>query len=121
MAGKIAKKVGAKAASGGKRGRKPGQKNRKGKRTWTVYVYRTLKQIHKDIGMSSKGMRVVNSFVQDIFERIAVEAASLTRINKTKTMSSREIQTAVRLVLPAELAKHAMAEGTKAVAKAASK
>jgi histone H2B len=34
-------------------------------------------------------------------------------------MSSREIQTAVRLVLPAELAKHAMAEGTKAVAKVA--
>jgi len=122
MAGKVAKKGDAKAASGGKRGRKPGQKNtRKGKRTWTVYVYRTLKQIHKDIGMSSKGMRVVNSFVQDIFERIAVEAASLTRINKTKTLSSREIQTAVRLVLPAELAKHAMAEGTKAVAKAASK
>ena len=119
MAGKGAKKGDAKAAS---RGRKPGQKNtRKGKRTWTVYVYRTLKQIHKDIGMSSKGMRVVNSFVQDIFERIAVEAASLTRINKTKTLSSREIQTAVRLVLPAELAKHAMAEGTKAVAKAASK
>ena len=74
MAGKVAKKGDAKAASGGKRGRKPGQKNtRKGKRTWTVYVYRTLKQIHKDIGMSSKGMRVVNSFVQDIFERIAVE------------------------------------------------
>lgn len=122
MAGKVAKKGDAKAASGGKRGRKPGQKySRKGKRTWTVYVYRTLKQIHKDIGMSSKGMRVVNSFVQDIFERIAVEAASLTRINKTKTLSSREIQTAVRLVLPAELAKHAMAEGTKAVAKAASK
>ena len=108
MAGKVAKKGDAKAASGGKRGRKPGQKNtRKGKRTWTVYV--------------CKGMRVVNSFVQDIFERIAVEAASLTRINKTKTLSSREIQTAVRLVLPAELAKHAMAEGTKAVAKAASK
>jgi len=47
------------------------------KRTWTVYLYRTLKQIHKDVGMSSKGMRVVNSFVQNIFERIATEAASL--------------------------------------------
>ena len=121
MAGKVAKNGGAKAASGGKRGRKPGQKNkRKNKRTWNVYVYRTLKQIHKDIGMSSKGMRVMNSFVQDIFERIAVEAASLTRITKTSQMSSRAIQTAVRLILPPELAKHAMAEGTKAVAKAAS-
>jgi len=114
MAGKVSKKSGAKK-SGSKKG------GRKAKRTWTVYVYRTLKQIHKDVGMSSKGMRVVNSFVQDIFERIATEAASLTRINKSKTLSSREIQTAVRLTLPAELAKHAMAEGTKAVAKAASK
>ena len=41
----------------------------------------------------------------------------LGKINKTKTLSSREVQTAVRLTLPGELAKHAMSEGTKAVAK----
>ena len=92
-------------------------RTRKNKRTWSRYVYKTLKQIHKDVGLSGKGMKVLNSFVQDIFERIAVEAAALTRFNNTKTMSSREIQTAVRLTLPAELAKHATAEGTKAVAK----
>lgn len=33
------------------------------------------------------------------------------------TMTSREIQTAVRLILPGELAKHAVSEGTKAVTK----
>jgi histone H2B len=114
---KAAASKGKAAATGAKK--KGG--NRKGKRTWSRYVYRTLKQIHKDVGLSGKGMRVVNSFVQDIFERIAVEAASLTRFNKVRTMSSREIQTAVRLALPAELAKHAMAEGTKAVAKYSSK
>ena len=32
-------------------------------------------------------------------------------------MTSREIQTAVRLILPGELAKHAVSEGTKAVTK----
>ena len=32
-------------------------------------------------------------------------------------MSSREIQTAVRLLLPGEVAKHAVNEGTKAVTK----
>ena len=93
--------------------------NRKRKSNFNSYIYRTLKQIHKDIGFSSKGMKCVNSFVQDIFERLAVEAASLTRFSKTKTMSSRDIQTAVRLTLPGDLAKHAMAEGTKAVAKIA--
>ena len=44
-------------------------------------------------------------------------AGKLSKINKTKTLSSREVQTAVRLMLPGELAKHAMSEGTKAVAK----
>jgi histone H2B len=37
--------------------------------------------------------------------------------NGKATISSREIQTAVRLVLPGELAKHAVSEGTKAVTK----
>jgi histone H2B len=93
------------------------KRTRKPKRTWSRYVFKTLRSVNKDVSMSSKGMAVLNSFVQDIFERIVTEAAALTRFNGTKTMSSREIQTAVRLTLPAELAKHAAAEGTKAVAK----
>lgn len=90
---------------------------RKSKRSWSRYIFRTLKHVHKDIGLSGKGMKVMQSFVQDLFERIASEAAELTRMNQSKTMSSREIQTAVRLLFPAELAKHASSEGTKAVAK----
>ena len=41
----------------------------------------------------------------------------LGRYNKKNTLSSREVQTAVRLLLPGELAKHAVSEGTKAVTK----
>ena len=59
----------------------------------------------------------MNSFVNDIFERIAAEAAKLAKYNAKATISSREIQTAVRLLLPGELAKHAVSEGTKAVTK----
>lgn len=51
----------------------------------------------------------------DIFERIASEASKLASYNKKSTISSREIQTSVRLILPGELAKHAVSEGTKAV------
>ena len=54
---------------------------------------------------------------QDIFGRCAGEAAKLVSYNKTKTLSSREIQTSIRLILPGELAKHAVSEGTKAVTK----
>jgi histone H2B len=64
-----------------------------------------------------KAMSIMNSFVNDIFERIAAEASRLAHYNKRSTITSREIQTAVRLLLPGELAKHAVSEGTKAVTK----
>ena len=57
----------------------------------------------------------MNSFINDIFEKVSAEAGKLVRYNKKATLSSREVQTAVRLVLPGELAKHAVSEGTKAV------
>uniref|UniRef100_A0A251U413 Histone H2B n=1 Tax=Helianthus annuus TaxID=4232 RepID=A0A251U413_HELAN len=76
-----------------------------------------LKQVHPDIGISSKAMGIMNSFINDIFEKLAQEASRLARYNKKPTITSREIQTAVRLVLPGELAKHAVSEGTKAVTK----
>jgi histone H2B len=55
--------------------------------------------------------------ISDIFERVATEASKLAAYNKKSTISSREIQTSVRLILPGELAKHAVSEGTKAVTK----
>ncbi|KAJ3699422.1 hypothetical protein LUZ61_003127 [Rhynchospora tenuis] len=75
------------------------------------------KKVHPDIGISSKAMSIMNSFINDIFEKLAMEASRLARYNKKPTITSREIQTSVRLVLPGELSKHAVSEGTKAVTK----
>ncbi|CAH2019586.1 unnamed protein product [Acanthoscelides obtectus] len=47
-------------------------------------------------------MSIMNSFVNDIFERIAAEASRLAHYNKRATITSREIQTAVRLLLTRE-------------------
>jgi histone H2B len=95
-----------------------GKKRRKSrKESYAVYIYRVLKQVHPDTGISSKAMSIMNSFVNDVFERIAGEASRLAHYNKKSTISSREIQTSVRLILPGELAKHAVSEGTKAVTK----
>ena len=85
--------------------------------TYSVYIYRVLKQVHPDTGISKRSMSIMNSFINDLFEKISAEAAKLVRYNKKQTLSSREIQTAVRLLLPGELAKHAVSEGTKAVTK----
>ena len=103
---------------GGKKGaRKVTKRRRARKESYGSYIYKVLKQVHPDVGVSSKAMRIMNSFVNDAFERIAGEASRLAALNKRSTISSREIQTSVRLILPGELAKHAVSEGTKAVTK----
>ncbi|XP_064176300.1 histone H2B-like [Anguilla rostrata] len=116
-AAKSAPKKGSKKAVT-KTAAKGGKKRRKSrKESYAIYVYKVLKQVHPDTGISSKAMGIMNSFVNDIFERIAGESSRLAHYNKRSTITSREIQTAVRLLLPGELAKHAVSEGTKAVTK----
>ena len=99
--------------------KKAAGKGSKKKRTesYSSYIYKVLKQVHPDTGISKKGMSIMNSFINDVFERICTEAGKLARYNKKSTLSSREVQTSVRLILPGELAKHAVSEGTKAVTK----
>ena len=107
-----------KSAKSGKSARdKKKKKSSKRKESYGIYIYKVLKQVHPDTGVSSKAMSIMNSFVNDLFERIAAEASRLAHYNKRSTITSREIQTAVRLLLPGELAKHAVSEGTKAVTK----
>ncbi|CAN1282993.1 Histone H2B [Linum perenne] len=98
-------------------GDKKKKKSKKSVETYKIYIFKVLKQVHPDIGISSKAMGIMNSFINDIFEKLAQESSRLARYNKKPTITSREIQTAVRLVLPGELAKHAVSEGTKAVTK----
>ena len=113
--GKAVKKAG-KAAKSVPKGDKKARKSKR-KESYAIYIYKVLKQVHPDTGVSSKAMSIMNSFVNDLFERIAAEASRLAHYNKRSTITSREIQTAVRLLLPGELAKHAVSEGTKAVTK----
>ncbi|KAJ7042081.1 histone-fold-containing protein [Mycena alexandri] len=75
------------------------------KETYSSYIYKgALKQVHPDTGISNKAMAILNSFVNDIFERIASEASKLAQYLKKSTIP-------VRLILPGELAKHAISEG----------
>ena len=122
--GKSIKKVSAAAADPAAKAKGPGRpkggkggRSKKRKESYAIYIYKVLKQVHPDTGVSSKAMSIMNSFVNDLFERIAAEASRLAHYNKRSTITSREIQTAVRLLLPGELAKHAVSEGTKAVTK----
>ena len=93
------------------------KKAKKRAETFSLYIYRVLKQVHPDTGISKRSMGVMNSFINDIFEKISHESTKLLRYSKKHTLTSKEVQTAIKLILPGELAKHAVSEGTKAVTK----
>ena len=71
---KSAKKTSKKTASRSSR--------RKRVESYSSYIYKVLKQVHPDTGVSSKAMSIMNSFVNDLFERIAAEASKLAHYNK---------------------------------------
>ena len=113
----MAKTPSKKSAKSPKKSGKAVGRKKKRTESYSTYIYKVLKQVHPDTGISKRGMSIMNSFINDIFEKMALEAGKLARYNKKSTLSSREVQTAVRLILPGELAKHAVSEGTKAVTK----
>ena len=55
-------------------------------------------------------MNVMNSFVKDLFDQIALETSKLVRNQKVHTLTA---------LLPGDLAKHVIIEGNKAVNKIA--
>merc|ERR1712243_3166 len=95
-------------------------RRRTAKRSFKRYINRTLQSAGKGqkLTLSGKAVKIVDSFVRDMFERLATQSAQVARTNKRSTLSTKELQTAVKLLLPGELAKHAMSEGAKAVSKA---
>jgi histone H2B len=111
---RVPPKSGSVAGRGG-----AGKKASKTKRRerWSSFIHKTLSSVHSGKTISSRAMSIMGSFVEDMFERIHGEAVNVAKINQTKTLTAREVQTSARLLLPGELCKHAMSEGTRAVAK----
>ncbi|ODM86900.1 Histone H2B.3 [Orchesella cincta] len=111
--GKAAKKAG-KAQKNISKGDGKKRKHKR-KESYAIYIYKVLKQVHPDTGVSQSHVHH-ELLCQRHFRAIAAEASRLAHYNKRTTITSREIQTAVRLLLPG-VGKHAVSEGTKAVTK----
>lgn len=62
-------------------------------------------------------MDVLDMMMADMFEQLADEASRLSKYTNKQTITSREVQDAVRSVLPGGLCKYAISEGTKAISK----
>lgn len=91
------------------------KKKKKRLETFSTYIYKLLRSIHPEIGMSKKSVMIFNSFVEDVFDRFATVASELSHKAGKKTIGSTEIMMAAKLILPGELSKHATGEISKAI------
>ena len=89
--------------------------------SYALYISRVLKSVFPDIGITMPSISIMDSFVKDLFERIATEAQSLARNYGKTTISVKEIETATKLILKGDLNKHAVSEGQSAVKRASGK
>ncbi len=47
--------------------------------SYALYIYKVLKNVHPDVGVSRKAMSILNSFVIDVYDRITKEASNLVK------------------------------------------
>ncbi|XP_037656867.1 histone H2B subacrosomal variant-like [Choloepus didactylus] len=88
-----------------------------GHRNYSLYVNRVLKEVVPQKGISSRTLDVMNTLINNIFERIALEACNMMYFRNRCTLTPEDIKKAVYLLLPEKLAKYAVAFGSEAVTK----
>ena len=114
-----AKKAAKPAADGEKKGvKKPvrafGAKVPKEDRL-SVFIYKVLKQVHPQVGISKQTMGVLNDLALEVYQRLCNHATELVRHRGNRNLTALDVQSAIKLSVPGELAKHATSEVSRAV------
>ena len=110
----------SKGAKGLKPTAAPKRIARKKKESFALYIYKVLKETSgnkESKGINKRAMNIMNSLVFDVFDQLATQAAQLLRSTGKHTLTSREVESCVKLLFPVDLAQHAIQEGRKAVEK----
>lgn len=95
--------------------------------SFDIYIKRIHKNMGRDLKMSQNALEQISSLLNVVGSRLVDDASNLCIVKPSKQsksskihvkrLSAREIQSAVKLNFPGELAKHAVSEGTKAIVK----
>ena len=110
---KVSKLKKTKKRTAGSEGKK--QNKKKSYKSFKFYLHRILKQIHPTMKISSNTMSILNSFINDMIFKFLGESENLLKFRKARTLTAKEVMAACKLLLPGEIAKHAITEGSKAI------
>jgi histone H2A len=80
-----------------------------------TYIRKVLKQVHPESGIRSETIEEVQRLVEILAHKIMLASNELLQLTESKSLNSRAIQTAVKLVLSGYLARESVSQGTKAV------
>ena len=81
----------AKVSPGSAQGSKDRKKRRKTpKQSYKKYIYKVLKQVHPDVRIKPKTLTILDSFCNDLFERIAAEAGKLAKVRGKVTAQRKD-------------------------------
>ncbi|EFN81299.1 Histone H2B.3, partial [Harpegnathos saltator] len=58
------------------------KRQRKRNESYTIYIYKVLKHVYPNTGISNKAISIMDNFVNDIFERIVAEMSRLAHYDK---------------------------------------
>lgn len=84
------------------------------------YLGKILKAKHPGLGISRNALRMANGIAEELASRLVAGSGKVAKSAKKSTLSSRHVQAAARVMLPFELSKAAVSNGTAAVVKFAS-
>lgn len=76
--------------------------------SYGTYIQKVLKNVHPDISLTKESMSVMNSLLQDIYDRIVDESTKLVRRTKRQTLTDKDIESSIAIVFgQSELGHHA--------------
>ena len=84
---------------------------------FTRSIFKVLKQVHPEVGISKVAMNTMNSIVLEFYRNVSKEAQALKNKTGKNLLTAQDIQSAVKITVPGELCKHAVAQAATAITK----
>ncbi|GFW68022.1 histone H2B [Trichonephila clavipes] len=83
--------------------------------SFKTYIQDVLKMVDEDASITAPAMKIMDALMKDMFNQLANGTKNLMEKEKKRTLDHLDVKCASLELLRGEVARHAIAEGSKAV------
>lgn len=91
------------------------KKRSKAEPTYARYIHNICKKQCPDLGVSNNAIMACNGVLETLLARLIKQSATVAKKGKIGTLKARQVQAGTRVLLPFDLSKQAVSNGTSAV------